>query len=134
MAQTKKILIVDDEVSTRTLVFRYLTKQGFQVEAAENGKNALSAFSEFGPDLVILDLNLPDTSGYRLCQEMQARTPVFVLMLTSRTDETDRIQGFSQGADDYLTKPFSLIELEKRIKLILERSDVSEGAGGRSAL
>ncbi|MBD2105010.1 response regulator transcription factor [Leptolyngbya sp. FACHB-261] len=120
MAQAK-ILVVDDEVATRTLVCRYLTKQGYQMESAEDGKSALASFTQFNPDLVILDVNLPDTSGYRLCQEMQTQTQVFVLMLTSRTDEADKIQGFSQGADDYITKPFSLRELGVRVQAILKR-------------
>ncbi|MBD2102052.1 response regulator transcription factor [Leptolyngbya sp. FACHB-261] len=127
MAQAhNKILVVDDEVATRTLVYRYLTKQGYQVESAGDGVNAMATFAQFRPNLVILDLNLPDTSGYRLCQEMQAQHPVFVLMLTSRSDEIDRIQGFSQGADDYITKPFSLVELDRRVKMILASASVQE--------
>jgi DNA-binding response OmpR family regulator len=70
---------------------------------------------------VILDVNLPDTDGYELCKEMQSRTGVFVLMLTGRTDESDKIRGFNEGADDYLTKPFSLLELEVRVGAILKR-------------
>jgi DNA-binding response OmpR family regulator len=91
------------------------------MEAAEDGKKALAVFEQFTPDLVILDVNLPDTNGYDLCKEMQSRTGVFVLMLTSRTDESDKIRGFNEGADDYLTKPFSLLELEVRVAAILKR-------------
>ncbi|MEM7773676.1 MAG: response regulator transcription factor [Cyanobacteria bacterium P01_E01_bin.6] len=116
-----KILVVDDDPAIRTLVHRFLSKHDYQIEAAENGKSALSVFEQFNPDLVILDVNLPDATGYNLCEEMQKRTGVFVLMLTSRTDESDKIQGFSQGADDYLTKPFSLSELEVRVGAILKR-------------
>lgn len=116
-----KILVVDDDPSVRNLIQRFLSKQNYQVESAEDGKTAMVAFEQFNPDLVILDVNLPDVIGYNLCQEMQNRTKVFVLMLTSRADEADKIRGFSQGADDYLTKPFSLGELEVRVGAILKR-------------
>lgn len=116
-----KILVVDDDPAIRTLIQRFLSKQNYQVESAEDGKTALAMFEQFNPDLVILDVNLPDAIGYNLCEEMQTRTKVFVLMLTSRSDEADKVRGFSQGADDYLTKPFSLAELEVRVGAILKR-------------
>jgi two-component system, OmpR family, response regulator len=120
MAQAK-ILVVDDEAAIRNLIHRFLSKQDYQVESAEDGKSALAMFESFNPDLVILDVNLPDANGYALCQEMQSRTGVFILMLTSRTDESDKVRAFSQGADDYITKPFSLVELGARIGAILKR-------------
>ncbi|MBD2326867.1 response regulator transcription factor [Alkalinema sp. FACHB-956] len=123
MAQAK-ILVVDDESAVRNLIHRFLSKQDFQVESAEDGKSALAMFESFNPDLVILDVNLPDANGYSLCQEMQSRTGVFVLMLTSRTDEADKIRAFSQGADDYITKPFSLGELGARVGAILKRQRI----------
>lgn len=116
-----KILVVDDDPAIRNLIHRFLSKQNYQVESAEDGKTALAIFEQFNPDLVILDVNLPDAIGYNLCEEMQTRTKVFVLMLTSRGDEADKIRGFSQGADDYLTKPFSLAEIEVRVGAILKR-------------
>lgn len=116
-----KILVVDDDPAIRNLIHRFLSKQNYQVESAEDGKTALALFEQFNPDLVILDVNLPDAIGYNLCEEMQTRTKVFVLMLTSRGDEADKIRGFSQGADDYLTKPFSLAEIEVRVGAILKR-------------
>jgi DNA-binding response OmpR family regulator len=116
-----KILVVDDDPAIRNLIHRFLAKQNYEMESAEDGKKALAVFEQFTPDLVILDLNLPDTNGYDLCKEMQSRTGVFVLMLTSRTDESDKIRGFNEGADDYLTKPFSLGELEVRVGAILKR-------------
>ncbi|MBV9389632.1 MAG: response regulator transcription factor [Chroococcidiopsidaceae cyanobacterium CP_BM_ER_R8_30] len=119
-----KILVVDDDPSIRNLIQRFLSKQNYQLEAAEDGRTALAVFERFNPDLVILDVNLPDATGYNLCQDMQSRTGVFVLMLTSRADEADKIQGFSKGADDYLTKPFSLGELEVRVGAILKRQRV----------
>lgn len=120
MAQDK-ILVVDDEGAIRNLIHRFLSKQDYLVESAEDGKSALAMFESFNPDLVILDVNLPDATGYSLCQEMQSRTNVFILMLTSRTDESDKVRAFSQGADDYITKPFSLVELGARIGAILKR-------------
>lgn len=120
MAQAK-ILVVDDEAAIRNLIHRFLSKQDYQVESAEDGKSALATFESFNPDLVILDVNLPDANGYTLCQEMQSRTGVFILMLTSRTDESDKVRAFTQGADDYITKPFSLVELGARIGAILKR-------------
>ncbi|MEM1238554.1 MAG: response regulator transcription factor [Cyanobacteria bacterium P01_H01_bin.26] len=116
-----KILVVDDDPAIRNLIHRFLAKQTYEMESAEDGKHALSVFEQFNPDLVILDVNLPDANGYDLCKEMQSRTGVFVLMLTSRTDESDKIHGFNQGADDYITKPFSLGELEVRVGAILKR-------------
>jgi len=118
---TAKILVVDDDPAVRNLVFRFLSKQDYEVDSAEDGKSALAAFEQLNPDLVVLDVNLPDANGYDLCKEMQERTGVFVLMLTSRSDEADKIRGFNQGADDYLTKPFSLGELEVRVGAILKR-------------
>jgi two-component system, OmpR family, response regulator len=119
-----KILVVDDDPAVRNLIQRFLLKQNYQVESAEDGKTALSMFEQFNPDLVILDVNLPDVIGFNLCQEMQSRSGVFVLLLTSRTDEADKIRGFSKGADDYLTKPFGLGELEVRVAAILRRQRV----------
>jgi two-component system, OmpR family, response regulator len=119
-----KILVVDDDPAVRNLIHRFLTKQNYQMESAEDGKSAIAMFEQFNPDLVILDVNLPDANGYNLCQEMQARTGVFVLMLTSRTDEADKIRGFTIGADDYITKPFSLGELGVRVGAILKRQRI----------
>ncbi|WP_415354770.1 response regulator transcription factor [Leptolyngbya sp. FACHB-1624] len=119
-----KILVVDDDPAIRNLVHRFLTKQNYQMESAEDGKSAMQVFEQFNPDLVILDVNLPDANGYSLCQEMQSRTNVFVLMLTSRTDEADKVRGFAQGADDYITKPFSLVELGGRVGAILKRQRI----------
>ncbi len=117
----EKILVVDDDPAVRNLIHRFLSRQNYEMESAEDGKTAMEIFNKMNPDLVILDLNLPDISGYELCQQMQRETGVFILMLTSRTDETDKIRGFAQGADDYITKPFSLMELGARAGAILKR-------------
>lgn len=118
---TAKILIVEDDNNINNLITRFLRQKNYQVESANDGKTARQKFSEFSPDLVILDINLPDTLGYHLCQEMQSHQDVFILMLTSRIDTEDKKRGFLTGADDYLTKPFDLEELEFRVKAILRR-------------
>ncbi len=116
-----KIMVVDDDAAIRNLLDRFLTKKNYQVECVGDGKTALELFDRFNPDLVILDLNLPDIIGYKLCQQMQSINNVFVLMLTSRADAADKIKGFSLGADDYITKPFDLEELAYRVQAILKR-------------
>jgi DNA-binding response OmpR family regulator len=113
-----KILVVDDDPAIRNLISRYLSQQDYQVETASDGHSALEKFEQFNPDLVVLDLNLPDTTGLALCREMQSRTSVFILMLTS---EKDPKLGLKEGADDFVTKPFDLEELNLRIKAILKR-------------
>ncbi|MCY7381520.1 MAG: response regulator transcription factor [Microcoleus sp. CAN_BIN18] len=115
-----KILVVDDDSPIRNLVHRFLN-QKYQVNSAADGETALALFEEFKPMLVVLDWNLPDTTGYHLCQEMQRRTNVFVIMLSSRTDEADKIKVLSAGANDYICKPFGLAELAMRIEVVLRR-------------
>lgn len=116
-----KILVVEDDFAIRNLISRFLGQKNYQVEVAADGKTALELFHLFNPDLVILDVNLPDTLGYHLCEQMRQETDVFILMLTSRLDVQDKRQGFLKGADDYLTKPFDIEELEWRIGAILKR-------------
>ncbi|SKB13982.1 putative transcriptional regulator ycf27 [Planktothrix sp. PCC 11201] len=113
-----KILVVDDDPAIRNLISRYLSQQNYQIEVAADGKTALKVFEQFNPDLVILDLNLPDTTGLALCREMQNQTHVLILMLTS---EQDPKLGLKEGADDFVTKPFDLEELSLRIKAVLKR-------------
>ncbi|NJK69508.1 MAG: response regulator transcription factor [Microcoleus sp. CSU_2_2] len=119
-AQNYKILVVEDDPSVRNLVYRFLN-QTYQVKFATDGKTALEIFEEFNPVLVILDWNLPDTTGYKLCQEMQKRTNVLVAILSSRTSEEDKIKIMKAGADDFICKPFSLKELEVRVEVLLRR-------------
>jgi DNA-binding response OmpR family regulator len=122
MDSTKKILVVEDDPAIRNLICRFLgAKQSYQLQAAEDGKSAMALFKQFDPDLVILDINLPDVNGSQLCRDMQDSTNVCVLMLTSQTDQTIRLRSLSQGADDYMTKPFDLEELAVRVEVILRR-------------
>jgi DNA-binding response OmpR family regulator len=117
-----KILIVDDDPAIRSLIGRFLSSQGYTIQLAETGTAGLACFASFNPDLVILDVNLPDHNGYNLCAEMQNLTGVLVLMLTSRDDEADKLQGFAQGADDYITKPFIISELGARVAALIKRA------------
>ncbi|MBU7586519.1 MAG: response regulator transcription factor [Nostoc sp. TH1S01] len=119
-ATNPKILVVDDDFGVRNLIYRFLGRK-YQIESAADGKTALSLFEQFNPVLVILDWNLPDISGYSLCEEMQRRTNVLVMILTSRNAEEDKIKILSAGADDFLTKPFSLAEVEVRVQALLRR-------------
>jgi DNA-binding response OmpR family regulator len=122
MAIATKILIVDDDPAIRNLIFRFLGQKNYQMESAQDGKSALEVFDRFSPDLVVLDLNLPDINGYNLCEEMRKRKGnVFILMLTSLSDPTNIIKGFQGGTDDYLTKPFDLQVLECRVEALLKR-------------
>lgn len=127
-----KILVVDDDPAIRNLIHRFLSQQGYQVQSGHDGETGLELFEQLNPDLVVLDVNLPDTTGYKLCQEMQRRTGVFVLMLTSRTDEADKMKGFAEGADDYITKPFSLVEIGARVAAILKRKRIVTPAEQKS--
>lgn len=119
-----KILIVDDDPAIRHLIVRFLGQKNYQVQGAADGQSALAIFQQFSPDLVILDVNLPDTLGYDLCEKMQSLTDVYILILTSRTDFNDKRKGFLCGADDYITKPFNLEELTLRVQAILKRRRV----------
>jgi two-component system alkaline phosphatase synthesis response regulator PhoP len=116
------ILIVDDEQPIVDLVASYLGAEGFTCHRAFDGPAALSIARATRPDLVILDVMLPGLDGVEVCRRLHQETAVYVLMLTARTDEVDKLIGLSVGADDYLTKPFSPRELVARVKAILRRS------------
>jgi two-component system OmpR family response regulator len=118
------VLLVDDDRELRSLVTTYLTTHGLRVTAVADGRQMWSALAAGPVDLIVLDLMLPGTDGLVLCRDLRARegSTVPILMLTARSDETDRILGLEMGADDYLTKPFAARELLARIKAILRRT------------
>lgn len=119
-----RILVVDDEPDITALVAYHLAKAGYRVSTAATGADALKAASDERPDVVVLDLMLPGTSGYEVLAELRRREEtrdVGVIMLTARGDEPDRIKGLTLGADDYLTKPFSPAELTLRVQALLRR-------------
>ncbi len=116
-----KILAVDDELNILELVKLYLEREGFQVTTAGTGQEALARLGSFAPDLVILDLMLPDMDGFEICRQVRSKSNVPVLMLTARKEDVDKIVGLEIGADDYLTKPFNPRELVARIRAVLRR-------------
>jgi two-component system alkaline phosphatase synthesis response regulator PhoP len=126
MSSTHTVLVVDDESSVRDLVSRYLTHEGYAVHVAENGETALALARRVRPDLVILDVMLPAMDGIEVLRRLREWSQVYVLLLTARADETDKVVGLSVGADDYLTKPFSPRELTARVKAILRRGRAAE--------
>lgn len=116
-----KILAIDDEEKILDVIKAYLEKEGYTVLTETNGANALNAFKTVNPDLVILDLMLPGVSGEEICSKIRALSKVPIIMLTAKVSEDDKVYGFTIGADDYLTKPFSPRELTMRVKAILRR-------------
>ena len=116
-----RILIVDDEPHIVELAKLYLERDGYQVSGVGTGKDALERLDSFKPDLVILDLMLPDIDGFEVCRQMRVRSDVPILMLTARKEDIDKIVGLELGADDYATKPFNPRELVARVKAILRR-------------
>jgi DNA-binding response OmpR family regulator len=118
----KKILIVEDEINIAAALRAYLENAGFGVATVADGETGLIAFKETSPDLVILDLMLPKVSGEAVCREIRNFSRVPIIMLTAKSGEDDKLSGFSLGADDYVTKPFSPRELVARARSILRRS------------
>ncbi|MCC6803565.1 MAG: response regulator transcription factor [Anaerolineae bacterium] len=122
------ILVIDDEPPIRSIVEAYLKTEGHTVHLAENGVQGLALFRRHQPDLVILDIMLPGMDGLEVLQHIRRESQVYVLMLTARSEEMDRVIGLTIGADDYLTKPFSPRELVARVKAILRRGRNAEAA------
>ena len=116
------ILVVDDDRELRSLLAEYLQKQGYRVTAVADGKAMRAAINNSHPDVVVLDIMLPGEDGLSLCRDLRARSEIPIIMLTARTDETDRIVGLELGADDYVPKPFNPRELLARIKSVLRRA------------
>ncbi len=122
MGDMPHLLLVDDERSIREPLAAYLTKQGFRVTQAGDAESARTRLTAYAIDLVILDIMMPGEDGLSLCRHIAATSDVPVILLTARTEETDRIIGLEMGADDYVVKPFSPRELATRVKVILRRA------------
>jgi DNA-binding response OmpR family regulator len=127
------ILVVDDEEAIAEAVRARLESEGYRVVVANDGPEALAVHAEQHPDLVVLDLMLPGMDGLEVCQQIQKDGWTPILMLTAKAEEADKVAGFAVGADDYLTKPFSLRELTIRVKAILRRVDRIRGAAQQTA-
>jgi len=117
----ERILVVDDEAGIRELVGSYLRNEGFEVDEAVSGEEALDRFGQGAHDLVLLDLRLPGMGGLDVLREIRRTSEVYVIVLTARADETDKLIGLELGADDYITKPFSPRELVARVRAVLRR-------------
>jgi DNA-binding response OmpR family regulator len=121
-----RILVVDDEPSVTDLLVYNLRKASYEVLVAADGRTALNLARQSSPDLILLDLMLPEIDGLDLCRELRKTSPVPIIMITARGEEIDRVVGLEMGADDYVVKPFSVRELLARIKAVLRRAQPSE--------
>jgi DNA-binding response OmpR family regulator len=119
-----RILLVDDEQPIQTLLSFPLQRDGYEVIAAGDGQEALNRFAEQPFDLVVLDLMLPKVDGLEVCRRMRARSAVPIIMLTAKSEEIDKVLGLELGADDYITKPFSMREFRSRVKAVLRRAEL----------
>src|SRR6266511_4101785 len=125
LEHTPRILLVDDEQSIQTLLSFPLRKDGYEVVQATAGREALARFGETSFDLVVLDVMLPRMDGLEVCRRMRARSSVPIIMLTAKAEEIDKVLGLELGADDYITKPFSLREFRSRVRAALRRAGMS---------
>jgi two-component system, OmpR family, alkaline phosphatase synthesis response regulator PhoP len=127
MAEMIRILIVDDEPNLVDLLRDYLSREGYEVSTAADGPTGLNMARTFSPDLIVLDVMLPGMDGIEVCRQIRRFSDAYILMLTARTEEIDKIVGLSVGADDYVTKPFSPREVVARVKALLRRPRASAG-------
>ncbi len=128
--ESARILLVDDEHSVQTMLAYPLRKDGYEVVAAFDGREALDRFAEGRFDLVVLDIMLPKVDGIEVCRRLRSRSQVPIIMLTAKDDETDKVLGLEMGADDYITKPFSVREFRSRVRAALRRSEMLRGRPG----
>src|ERR1041384_606120 len=129
MPEPPTILLVDDEDAVQKLLTYPLEREGFRVVSARDGEEALVRFSEETPDLVVLDIMLPHLDGLEVCKRLRARSTVPIIMLTARDDELDKVVGLELGADDYITKPFSIREFRSRVRALLRRASAARQTG-----
>ena len=130
--RSARILLVDDEQSIQTLLSYPLRREGYDVVQATDGRQALDRFDEQTFDLVVLDLMLPKVDGLEVCRRLRNRSSVPIIILTAKSEEIDKVVGLELGADDYITKPFSLREFSSRIKAALRRAEMVRPGGDRS--
>jgi DNA-binding response OmpR family regulator len=132
MTSAARILVVDDEESIRTLLSFPLRRDGHDVVTAVDGREALEQFDRSRPDLVLLDVMLPGLDGFEVCKQLRQRSSVPIIMLSARGEEVDRVMGLEAGADDYVTKPFSVRELRSRVRAALRRAAMPAVATGET--
>ena len=132
MPESATILLVDDEEPVQKLLTYPLEREGYRVVPARNGQEALDLFASESPDLVVLDITLPRLDGLEVCKRLRARSTVPIIMLTARDEELDKVVGLELGADDYITKPFSIREFRSRVRALLRRAKLPpyQGEGG----
>ena len=121
---TEKVLVVEDEPALQETLVYNLEKQGYSVKAVGDGRQAVETARSFQPDLILLDIMLPGLDGFEICKILRREMSVSILMLTARDDEIDRVVGLEVGADDYISKPFSMRELMARVKSQLRRTQI----------
>ena len=121
MNTKQKILIADDDSNISELISLYLMKEGYDTQKAKDGREALKLFQSYNPDLIILDIMMPEMDGYEVCREIRKTASTPIIMLTAKGEDMDKIMGLEYGADDYITKPFNILEVKARIKAILRR-------------
>ncbi len=126
MAAKQRILVVDDDSNIAELICLYLVKEGFETERAHNGKEALKQIQKFSPNLVILDVMMPEMDGYETCREIRKQGAIPVIFLTAKGETFDKVLGLELGADDYIVKPFDNKELVARVKAVLRRTETKE--------
>jgi DNA-binding response OmpR family regulator len=134
MPDSSTILLVDDEDSVQKLLAYPLERDGFRVLQARDGEEALERFSDEHVDLVVLDLMLPKLDGLEVCKRLRAESQVPIIMLTARDDELDKVVGLELGADDYITKPFSIREFRSRVRALLRRASATRSNGQQAAI
>ena len=122
---TQKILIIEDDKSVQQLIRMYLVNDGFEVIFSMDGKEGLDKALNDNPDLILLDLNLPKIDGIEICKKVRTNSDIPIIMVTAKIEELDRLEGLENGADDYITKPFSPRELVARVKAVLRRVNTS---------
>ena len=128
--ESARILLVDDEQALQTLLTYPLRKEGYEVVAARDGREALDRFAEKRFDLVVLDIMLPKLDGIEVCRRLRSRSQVPIIMLTAKDDEVDKVLGLEMGADDYITKPFSVREFRSRVRAALRRAEMLNSRPG----
>jgi two-component system response regulator RegX3 len=129
-----RILVVEDEETLAEAISFLLSKEGFEVEIAEDGPAAIAAFEKNGADLILLDLMLPGLSGTEVCRQIRAKSSVPILILTAKDSEIDKVVGLEIGADDYVTKPYSSRELIARIRAVLRRGEAGDAVSAEGVL